>query len=173
MNPKEKLLTIKEACSKALSMTIKESYISNLYILEKECPSYTKELNKLIEAIQEKCTDDCNEEDNVPETLSQKILRYDIFFLDRYQIFSITYIFVQKIINDIFNEFIFTDNKLFSKTSYLREIIDGAFSIDKNCRNRFNNKKYYSAKFKDFLDSRKMWYNKVNEEIDKLILELE
>lgn len=169
MNTKDKLLTIKEDCSKSLSMTIKESYISNLYILIKECPSNAKELNKLIEAINEKCTDNCNEENNTPELLSQQILGYDVFFLDRYQIFSITYVFVQKIINDIFNEFIFTDNKLFSETSHLREIIDDAFAVDKNCRNQFNNKVYYSRLFRDFLDSRKMWYNKVNAEIDLLL----
>jgi hypothetical protein len=172
VDTKNKLLTIKEACSKALSMTIKESYISNLYILEKECPKNIKELDKLVSAIQEKCDDNCNNEEITPEILSQKILGYDVFFLDRYQIFTITYVFVQKIINDIFNEFIFTDNELFRKTAYLREVIDDAFVVDKNCKNRFNNKKYYSALFKDFLDSRKMWYNKANEEIDKIIMEL-
>jgi hypothetical protein len=171
MDAKSKLLIIKEACSKALSMSIKESYISNLYVLEKECPSNT-ELNKLVLAIQEKCDNDCNNEEITPEILSQEILGYDIFFLDRYQIFTISYVFVQKIINDIFNEFIFTDNELFRKTAYLREVIDNAFAVDKNCKNQFNNKRYYSALFKDFLDSRKVWYNKVNEEIDLIISEL-
>jgi len=172
MNTKDKLLTIKEVCSKSLSMTIKESYLSNLYILKKECPSNAKQFEKLASTIMKKCNDNCTEEDSAPEVLSQELLGYDLFGdLDRYQIYQITYVFAQKLINDIFNELISSDKETFDKTSNLREYIDDAFSTS-NAKSRLKNKRYYSAKFKDFLDSRKMWYNKVNAEIDLIIARL-
>jgi hypothetical protein len=172
MNTKDKLLTIKEVCSKALNMTIKESYLSNLFILQKESPSNSKKFKQLATIIMNKSNDNCTEEETTPEVLSQEFLGYDLFGdLDRYQIYQITYVFAQKLINDIFNELISSDKETFDKTSNLREYIDDAFATS-GTKSRLKNKRYYSAKFKDFLDSRKMWYNKVNAEIDLIVSRL-
>jgi hypothetical protein len=169
MDTKSKLLTIKEVFSKSLSMTIKESYLSNLYILQKECPSSASKFRQLATIIMNKCNDNCTEEDKTPEIYSQEFLGYDLFGdLDRYQIYQITYVFAQKLINDIFNELISSDKKTFDKTSNLREYIDDAFATS-GAKSKLKNKRYYSAKFRDFLDTRKMWYNKVNAEIDLVI----
>ena len=173
MDTKSKLLTVKEVCSKALSMTIKESYLSNLYILQKEFPSCATKFKQLATIIMNKCNDNCTEEDNTPEVLSQEFLGYDLFGdLDRYQIYQITYVFTQKLINDIFNELISSDKETFDKTSNLREYIDDAFATS-DAKSRLKNKRYYSKAFRDFLDSRKMWYNKVNAEIDLIISKME
>ena len=173
MDTKSKLLTIKEVCSKSLSMTIKESYLSNLYILQKEFPSSAKEFRQLATIIMNQCNDNCTEEDKTPEALSQKFLGYDLFGdLDRLQIYQITYVFTQKLLNDIFIELSSSDKEVFSKTSNLREYINDAF-VTSNAKSRLKNKRYYSAKFRDFLDSRKMWYNKINAEIDLVVSKME
>lgn len=172
MNTKDKLLTIKEVCSKSLSMTIKESYLSNLYILQKEFPYCAQKFRQLATIIMNKCNDNCTEEEITPEILSQEFLGYDLFGdLDRFQIYQITYVFTQNIINNIFNDFIDHDKDIFNKTSFLRELIGDAFATN-GTKSRLKNKRYYSAKFKDFLDSRKMWYNKVNAEIDLIVSRL-
>jgi len=173
MTTKDKLQIIKDTCSKVLSMTIKESYLSNIYILQNMNPWNKNGYEKLSNAIKEKCVDTCSEEENSPENLSREIFGFDLFDLDQYQIFSITYVFTQKLINDIFNDLVTNDKDMFAKTLNLRGLIDEAFSVDKDCRNKFKNKRYYSRLFRDFLDNRKMWYNKVNEEIDRLLAEME
>jgi hypothetical protein len=170
MDTKSKLLTIKEVCSKALSMTIKESYLSNLYILQKEFPSCASQFRQLATIIMNKCNDNCTEEDATPEVLSQDFLGYDLFGdLDRLQIYEITYVFTQKIINDIFNDFINTDREIFDKTSFLRELVDDAFATNKDAKSKLKNKRYYSKLFREFLDNRKKWYNSINAEIDLIV----
>ena len=170
---KSELLTVKDLCRKALSMTNKEAYISNLLILEKQISKSNQiKTRQLMELIKEKCTNLCDEENEIPEFYSNQIFGINIFDLDRYDIYMITYVYIQKLINDIFIGMSLSDNDLFLKTSNLKNIIDAAFTGNRNCRNKFYNKKYTSALFKDFLNGRNNWLDKINTEIDLIISKL-
>ena len=173
MTTKEKLLTIKEVCSKTLSMNIKESYLSNLDILEKSYPLGSGQFKKLSVAIEENCSGDCYGESGSPEEVSKDVLGYDLFNLDRYDIFTISYDYAKKILLGIYDEIFISDPDTFSKLANLQKLVENAFDTDQRCKNRFKNKRYYSKLFMDFLTSRRDHYIKINDEIDMLILEME